>query len=106
MTSLAPCPFCGGEAIIAIDNHFSDDGSQCEDSVCRVRCLGCGAKIEGAVEKDVVWKWNTRVYDYAVDHLANRARLENIALGSLILKLEDIVRKNEMIFKTAGRADE
>lgn len=60
-TELKPCPFCGGEAVIHVDNGV------------RVICRECGAmtkclvdsysqgKPQGSAIKAVVTVWNRRV---------------------------------------------
>ena len=100
--TLAPCPFCGGEAISG--SYLGCDGCRREDPTHEVRCLACGAKMEGPVEEEVIAKWNGRVFISMSDQ-AKLARLENIALGSLIRKLEDTVRENEEIIKVAMKGD-
>lgn len=98
---LKPCPFCGGEAVY--DKYLPYDGYQREGYTHIVYCRACHASIKGA-DEGVIAKWNGRVFISMSDQ-AELARLENIALGTLIRKLEDIVRENEGIIKVAEERD-
>lgn len=94
---LQSCPFCGGEAVY--DKYHPYDGYQREGYTHIVYCRACHASIKGA-DEGVIAKWNGRVF-ISISDQAELARLENIALGSLIRKLEDIVRENEGILTVA-----
>lgn len=90
---LKPCPFCGGRAKVM---NGPDDWVQCD------RC-GATTAFSATVESAIA-KWNGRTLISMSDQ-AELARLENIALGTLIRKLEDIVRENEGIIKVAEERD-
>ena len=85
---LKPCPFCGGKAKLM------------DAPDVWVECTSCGAQSRMcAMPETALERWNVRVTEEEL------ARLENIALGSLIRKLEDIVRENEEIIKVAKERD-
>lgn len=89
---LKPCPFCGGKAKVM---NGPDDWVQCD---------GCGAATAfSATVESAIAKWNGRTI--SMSDQAELARLENIALGTLIRKLEGIVRENEGIIKVAEERD-
>ncbi len=60
MDKLKSCPFCGGEAVVHVDNGVCVICRNCE---CRTRIL-CDGKAQGrytgSAVKSVIEKWNKR----------------------------------------------
>ena len=52
MTTLKPCPFCGGEAYITNFDVFG--------GVRYVVCKGCGGRIQMPSEAEAITAWNNR----------------------------------------------
>lgn len=58
---LKSCPFCGGKAVVHVDNGVF---VVCEDCECRTMALRDGkfsGKYRGGAVKSVIEKWNSRV---------------------------------------------
>lgn len=53
--NLAPCPFCGGEAV---SSSYTNDGGHAG----QVKCEGCGVRTHGwQPYEEAVSTWNRRV---------------------------------------------
>ena len=55
MSELKPCPFCGGEARIMLEEEDRPD-----DSFHNVYCTGCGAQFWVKSKSEAEQKWNRR----------------------------------------------
>ena len=62
---LKPCPFCGGEAALAID-EFTDNENSCIGEIYSVQCCNCIACTKWDASSDnAIAAWNRRVNDGA-----------------------------------------
>ena len=71
MKELKPCPFCGCEAVLAVDERFCRSGDILNQIM--IQCTKCGAIMEGdtyqfnkrifdeRAKNQVIEAWNTRV---------------------------------------------
>ena len=57
---LKPCPFCGGEAALAID-EFTDNDNSCVREIYSVQCCNCIACTKWDASSDnAIAAWNRR----------------------------------------------
>ena len=54
MTTLKPCPFCGGEAVL---HGYEDD---CTRNLWVVHCASCHVEVCDKSQEDVAARWNKR----------------------------------------------
>ena len=64
---LKPCPFCGGEAALAID-EFTDNENSCIGEIYSVQCRNCIACTKWDASSDnAIAAWNRRVNNESKD---------------------------------------
>lgn len=61
MDKLKPCPFCGGKAVVHVDNGVYVICSQCECRTVGLRDGVSQGRYTGGAVESVIKKWNRRI---------------------------------------------
>ena len=80
---LLPCPFCGGEATVMLEQGSSGNKAYC------CFCLDCDAETYGDTDDEAVQKWNSR----ANSHIKIQYHNEELTVKEICERLDDLQNK-------------